>query len=94
MGRCARDVDFGYRGNLIGGNAWYDSNTNGIQDGGELTGVSNVIVRLYDGNSNLVATTTTDTNGNLLLRQPDGRGVLRRIHADFLSDQSEGSGWR
>ncbi len=41
---------------------WFDANTNGIQNAGE-TGVSNVAVRLYDGASNLVATTTNNAAG-------------------------------
>lgn len=47
---------------VIGDRVWFDSNTNGLQDAGE-PGVTNVTVRLYDGRTNLVATTTTDANG-------------------------------
>ncbi len=49
----------------IGDKVWEDLNQNGIQDNGE-NGVENVTVKLYDCSSNLVATTTTDGNGNYL----------------------------
>lgn len=49
----------------IGDFVWNDSNTNGIQDAGE-SGISNVTVRLYDGRTNLLATTATGTNGYYL----------------------------
>ncbi len=49
----------------IGDFVWYDTNTNGIQNTGE-PGISNVTVRLYDGNTNLLATTNTDLNGYYL----------------------------
>ena len=50
---------------------WEDLNTNGLQDFGE-PGISNIIVRLYDANTNLLSQTMTATNGlyaftNLLL---------------------------
>lgn len=47
---------------VIGNFVWYDSNTNGVQDGGE-AGISNVTVRLYNSASNLLATTQTDGSG-------------------------------
>ena len=47
----------------IGDRVWNDANQNGIQDNGE-TGISGIIVNLYDCTTNtLVATTTTDSNG-------------------------------
>ncbi|MBN1268455.1 MAG: DUF11 domain-containing protein, partial [Kiritimatiellae bacterium] len=46
----------------LGDWAWYDANTNGIQDAGE-SGATNVVIRLYDGSTNLVATTNTDSAG-------------------------------
>ena len=49
----------------IGDKVWEDSNQNGIQDNGE-NGVENVTVKLYDSSNNLLATTTTDANGNYL----------------------------
>ncbi len=56
----------------LGDRVWYDTNNNGLQDGGEV-GVSGVVVNLYDpgldgsvggGDDIFVATTTTDRNGN------------------------------
>ncbi len=41
---------------------WIDSNNNGRVDGGE-TGLAGVAVRLYDASENLIASTTTDANG-------------------------------
>ena len=46
----------------IGDFVWQDTNGNGIQDAGE-PGISNATVRLLDVSSNLLATTTTTTNG-------------------------------
>ena len=46
----------------IGNHVWYDENRNGLQDATE-KGVEAIKVTLYDINNNLVATTTTDSNG-------------------------------
>ncbi|MGD9872967.1 MAG: SdrD B-like domain-containing protein [Kiritimatiellia bacterium] len=46
----------------IGNFVWIDGNTNNVQDAGE-GGWTNLTVKLYDGNSNLLATTATDTSG-------------------------------
>lgn len=68
-------ADFGFNGGTtgtIGDTVWLDANYNGLQDGGE-TGIPGVTINLYkDSNNNgvidpgepLLATTTTDTNGN------------------------------
>ena len=45
----------------IGDRVWDDLNANGIQDAGE-PGISGVVVRLFDG-ATQIATTTTDANG-------------------------------
>ena len=42
----------------IGDFTWVDTNGNGVQDGGE-PGLSNVVVRLYDTNNAVIATTTS-----------------------------------
>ncbi|MFN0159265.1 MAG: SdrD B-like domain-containing protein [Bacteroidota bacterium] len=47
---------------LIGDFVWKDLNCDGIQDAGE-PGIANVTVKLLDGSSNVIATTTTDANG-------------------------------
>lgn len=49
----------------LGDKVWEDLNKNGLQDQGE-PGIPNVTVKLFDLNNNLIATTTTDQNGNYL----------------------------
>ena len=49
----------------LGDKVWFDTDEDGVQDAGE-AGVANVIVKLYNCNNTLVATTTTDANGNYL----------------------------
>lgn len=46
----------------LGDFVWSDLNANGIQDGGE-SGLSNIVVNLYDVNDVVIGTTTTDVNG-------------------------------
>ena len=48
---------------IIGDRVWNDVDGNGIQDDGEL-GIQCVTVNLLDAEGNVVATTTTDANGN------------------------------
>ena len=54
--------------NTVGGNVFEDLNLNGNQDNGEPTGVPGIMVSIYGcddtGNSVLLGTTTTDTEGN------------------------------
>ena len=49
----------------IGDRVWLDANANGLQDTGEV-GLANVSVNLLDAAGNVVATKTTDANGNYL----------------------------
>ncbi len=49
----------------IGDYVWEDTNQNGIQDAGE-NGVSGIVVKLYNCNNTLVATTTTSADGSYL----------------------------
>jgi protocatechuate 3,4-dioxygenase beta subunit len=62
-------VDFGYvhtpETAVIGDRIWFDADGDGVQDASE-TGLANVTVNLYDADDNLIATTTTDLNGNYL----------------------------
>ena len=69
-------LDFGFYGTVsVGDRVWFDSNSNGIQDGGE-TGVPGVQVTLYlsetgqlvtqDINGNPITPDTTDGNGGYL----------------------------
>ncbi len=52
--------------NSIGDRVWYDANQNGLKDGPEY-GYPGVVVTLYDCTTNtIVATTTTNSNGNYL----------------------------
>jgi len=46
----------------LGDFVWYDENRNGIQDIGE-TGISEVKVKLFNSNGNLIGTTKTDSDG-------------------------------
>ena len=67
-------VDFGlFRPARIGNLVWFDRDANGVQNGGDETGIGGVTVQLfYDTNGDgqpstsdtLVATTTTDASGN------------------------------
>ncbi len=52
-----------YQPVTIGDRVWTDTNGNGAQDLGE-TGIANVTVKLVDNLGNVVATQTTDGNGN------------------------------
>ncbi len=57
--------DFGYQGtNNISGTIWTDTDTDGYLDAGETGWLGGVTVVLYDSNGDIVATTTTDANGN------------------------------
>ncbi|MCP5240236.1 MAG: carboxypeptidase regulatory-like domain-containing protein [Zoogloeaceae bacterium] len=65
-GQTETSVDAGfYEKAEIGDRVWLDANKNGIQDAGE-AGVSGVTARLVDADGNVVATATTDANGNYL----------------------------
>ena len=66
--------DFGYDGaNTIAGTLWQDTDGDGLLDGGESGGWAGVTVALLDANGNIVATTTTDANGNFSFGNlPDG----------------------
>ena len=57
-------VDFGFTGDLrLGSTVWLDSNGDGDQDAGE-PGIAGVEVQLLDAAGNVIATTTTDADGN------------------------------
>ncbi|NNC94369.1 MAG: hypothetical protein HKN92_02325, partial [Chitinophagales bacterium] len=60
------DVDFGYQYfGSIGDYVWCDDNGDGIQDPGEAP-IAGVVIQLFDASGNLLATDTTDANGNYL----------------------------
>ncbi len=64
------NIDAGYYQNsgAISGYCWNDTDENGIQDAGE-SGLSGINVTLLDQNSQAVAQTTTDANGNYSFNQ-------------------------
>lgn len=49
----------------IGDRVWYDTDRDGIQDGGE-NGILGVTVKLRNASNTVIATTTTNANGNYL----------------------------
>ncbi len=57
IGKCA------YSGIEIGNFAWFDLNANGLQDPEE-DSIDGLPLQLLDSNGNIVATTTTNSNGN------------------------------
>ncbi len=61
----------GYAGLEIGNFVWFDDNNNGIQDPGE-DPVNGLPLILYDEFCNIVATTTTDDNGEYNFSTADG----------------------
>lgn len=61
----------------IGDRVWKDDNANGIQDAGEV-GMAGVTLVLLNSAGQVVATTTTDANGNYLFKNlPAGNYSLR-----------------
>ncbi|MCP3877540.1 MAG: DUF11 domain-containing protein, partial [Sulfitobacter sp.] len=82
-GESAIDNNFGEDLGSIGDTVWYDINGDGIQDATETNGVAGFTVRLYDASSNLLATTTTDSQGNYLF---DGlTGGVYEVEFDLAS---------
>ena len=72
----------------IGDYAWEDLNYNGIQDANEI-GIENVVVELYDHQNNLIAATSTDSNGFYLFEQlvPDEYYLKFIAPQDYLITQ-------
>ncbi|MFN2304786.1 MAG: SdrD B-like domain-containing protein, partial [Anaerolineales bacterium] len=71
------DADFGYavseNPNTISGTIWEDTDADGTLEGGESGRFAGVTVVLYDSNGNIIATTTTDSNGDYSFTGlPDG----------------------
>ncbi len=69
--------DFAYRDlsnpNTVGGTLWEDRNADGTLDGTEPTRFAGVTVVLRNANGDIIATTTTDSNGDYLFSGlPDG----------------------
>jgi hypothetical protein len=89
---------------LLGNRVWLDENQNGIQDDWE-RGVGGVCVDLYDAGGNLLAQTSTDSNGYygfnispgnyfVAVEQPNGMGFTRKDAGseDKDSDADQASG--
>lgn len=106
VGNCeARQGAFMPARLLLGNRVWLDADRDGIQDPDE-PGIGGVCVRLYDENENLLATTSTDSNGyfafdvqpgreyRLVFEKPPGMSftVAHRGDDDRDSDADPGSG--
>ena len=76
VGEHNLDQDFGYEGiqnNTISGTIWKDLDANGTLDELNVAYLENVTVVLKDVNSNVIASTITDANGNYtFIGIPDG----------------------
>jgi protocatechuate 3,4-dioxygenase beta subunit len=71
---------------------WLDTNKNGVQDTGE-AGVSGVTVKLLDSNGNVVATATTDANGNYLFKDLVPGNYSVQVVARRLAPASPARTW-
>ena len=74
-------VDAGlFKGVTIGDQAWEDTNADGIHQASETTGVGGITVELRNSAGTVVATTTTDSNGNYLFTRlgTNNAGALLR----------------
>lgn len=78
----------------IGNLLWFDANKNGLQDANE-AGISGVVVTLLDDNCNVIATTTTDENGNYTFNRSNvAGGIIRHqryyvgLDASYYDDAS------
>jgi protocatechuate 3,4-dioxygenase beta subunit len=81
-------VDFGlYRPLSLGNLIWLDTNNNGLVDAGE-TGISGVTVELLDSTNTVIATTTTDANGNYLFENlVPGDYIVRIPASEFAAGE-------
>jgi serine-aspartate repeat-containing protein C/D/E len=81
-------IDMGiYKKAAIGDRVWYDNDKDGIQDSGE-EGVADVNVSLLDKDGNVIATTTTDSDGYYIFEDlvPDEYSIkfdLDTLPADY-----------
>ncbi len=88
-------MDFGYNdpnANDIGDTVYFDPNANGTQDPGE-PGIPGVTVKLTDQNGDVIATTTTDENGEYLFPGlPDEPYTVMVTDTDNVLGDLENSG--
>ncbi|MEZ7673694.1 carboxypeptidase regulatory-like domain-containing protein [Pauljensenia sp. 20925_1_27] len=84
------DVNFGYvNNNSLSGTVYRDDSRNGDQDGTE-PGYSGVTVQLLDASGNVIATTTTDANGNYSFSKlPDGTYSVKVVKDGELADTEQ-----
>ncbi|HSB01187.1 MAG TPA: SdrD B-like domain-containing protein [Anaerolineales bacterium] len=82
-GGCkVRDEIIHPAGDWIGDRVWLDENANGQQEAWE-AGVGGVCVRLLNGTSReIVAETTTDSNGYYAFERPDTEAIIQFIKPD------------
>ena len=84
------DVNFGYvNNNSLSGTVYRDDSRNGDQDGTE-PGYSGVTVQLLDKDGSVIATTTTDANGNYSFSKlPDGTYSVKVVKDGELADTEQ-----
>ena len=84
------DVNFGYvNNNSLSGTVYRDDSRNGDQDGTE-PGYSGVTVQLLDKDGQVIATTTTDANGNYSFdKLPDGTYSVTVVKDGELADTEQ-----
>ena len=84
------DVNFGYvNNNSLSGTVYRDDSRNGDQDGAE-PGYSGVTVQLLDKDGQVIATTTTDANGNYSFdKLPDGTYSVTVVKDGELADTEQ-----
>ena len=74
------------------GTVYFDRNDNGVQDAGE-EGIENVVIELFDRDGNLVASTTTDAQGNYCFDDlVAGEYKIREIQPENFVDGKESLG--
>ena len=67
-GELTHSIDFGLTGTAgLGNRVWVDENTDGVQNAGE-RGIADVVIYLYDENSNLIDSTITDADGGYIFK--------------------------
>ena len=79
------DPTLGYVPTILTGSVILDENGNGVQDVGETTGVSPVVIQIYSGGTTLVATVTNSSNGSY--------GVTNLPPGNYTVVQTLPSGW-
>lgn len=91
-GNCAlREETFIQTQNILGNQVWLDANQNGRHETFEV-GVGGVCVNLYNPAGNLIASTTTDSNGFYGFNVPAGKYTVEFILPNWLQFTSQNSG--